>query len=351
MDVYIASDLVSNNDIKLVSCDSILFTTKHIKLNNTWLTKGFLWQKGLLKVVIKGGFDKIVFLGDPHFLSTWAALLVARVLGIKTYLWTHGFLNRSGKALDFIKLLMYRLTDGIFLYGNEAKRELMRAGIKANKLHVIYNSLDYEHQKAVRDSLSSENLTSTKKALFKQSDLLQLVFVGRLTLHKKLDMLVEAVQQLNQDEPTVNLLLIGRGEADDLLRNMVNKYGINDYVRFYGSCHDEQELAPLICSSDICVSPGEIGLTAMHSLAYGVPVITHNNGLKQMPEYEAVIDGKTGYLFDYGSLGSLVEKIRLFKNTSPQAMKFSCVEIIEKFYTPRAQSALMKSTFGLNNES
>ena len=44
---------------------------------------------------------------------------------------------------------------------------------------------------------------------------------------------------------------------------------------------------------DITVSPDKVGLTAIHSMAYGRPVITHDNMDRQGPEVEAVIPGRT----------------------------------------------------------
>ena len=43
---------------------------------------------------------------------------------------------------------------------------------------------------------------------------------------------------------------------------------------FQGAVFDESN-SELIYHSDLCVSPGNVGLTAIHSLTYGVPVATH----------------------------------------------------------------------------
>ena len=43
------------------------------------------------------------------------------------------------------------------------------------------------------------------------------------------------------------------------------------------------------------VSPGNVGLTAIHSLSYGTPVLTHNNFNNQMPEVESIQPGFNGY--------------------------------------------------------
>tara|TARA_R110002033_G_scaffold40034_1_gene80188 strand:- start:2400 stop:3530 length:1131 start_codon:yes stop_codon:yes gene_type:complete len=339
---YFASCVKSNNDIKLIGKDSCVYDEKiFLELENIWLPKGFLWQKKLLTILDDNKFDRVIFLGDPHFISTWFALCKLRLMGTKTYLWTHGFVGRSNKFQDYLKLKMYSLCNGVLLYGEQAKKDLINAGVSASKLSVIYNSLDYEKQKKIRDTLTELELFNVKKKLFLNHSHLQLFFVGRLTKHKELGMLIDAVNKLKNKGVFINVLFIGDGEASDDLKGKVSNYSIEEQFNFYGSTHDEHELANLICSSDVCVAPGEVGLTAMHSLAYGVPVITHNNRLKQMPEYESVIHNETGLLFEYGSIDSLVDNIEKSITLIGVECKERCISIIESKYNPNTQVSLI----------
>lgn len=52
--------------------------------------------------------------------------------------------------------------------------------------------------------------------------------------------------------------------------------------------------AELIYNADLCVAPGNIGLTAMHAMMFGCPCISHNDFSWQMPEFEAIVPYKTG---------------------------------------------------------
>lgn len=69
---------------------------------------------------------------------------------------------------------------------------------------------------------------------------------------------------------------------------------VDKNVWFYGSCYDEQTNAELIYNADMCVAPGNVGLTAIHAMTFGCPVITHSDFKWQMPEFEAIHPGKTG---------------------------------------------------------
>ena len=338
---YFASDIKTSTDIKLID-ESFYEKESFVRLSNSFFVGGLLWQKGLLREIRSGGYTHVIFLGDPHFISTWVSLILSKLLNIKTYLWTHGFINRSGFLLDSIKKLMYRLSDGVMLYGNQSKTALSIDGFPENKLHVIYNSLDYERQKTLREKYKNHSI-SLRLKYFQNESVKPLIFIGRLTYHKKLEMLIHALASLvSEGELNYRVVLIGDGEAKHYLTNLASELGVSSYVLFYGSCHKEEELAPLLSMSVACVSPGEIGLTAMHCAAYGLPIVTHNNSLKQMPEYEVVIDDFSGYLFDYGSVTSLVNAIKKIKADSKQSLGINAIELVEKYYTPKKQADFIR---------
>ena len=74
-------------------------------------------------------------------------------------------------------------------------------------------------------------------------------------------------------------------------------------------CFDEKINAELIYNADLCVAPGNIGLTAMHVLMFGCPAISHNNFKWQMPEFESIIPGHTGDFFEYDNVEDLARSI------------------------------------------
>jgi glycosyltransferase involved in cell wall biosynthesis len=73
-----------------------------------------------------------------------------------------------------------------------------------------------------------------------------------------------------------NAVLIGDGEDRLRLEGIVKERGVNKQVWFYGACYDEKQNAELIYNADMCVVPGDVGLTAIHSMMFGTPVISHN---------------------------------------------------------------------------
>src|SRR5205823_5506869 len=111
------------------------------------------------------------------------------------------------------------------------------------------------------------------------------------------------------------------------------------------SCYDENKIFQLLSQTCVVVSPGEIGLTAIHAMTYGLPVITHNKFDKQGPEYACIIPGTTGDFFDYNnSVESLSQTlIKWFARTDKSFIKEGCYRVIDEYYNPYNQKKIIDS--------
>ena len=88
-------------------------------------------------------------------------------------------------------------------------------------------------------------------------------------------------------------------------------------------------------ASTATVAPGKIGLTAIQSLTYGTPVITHGNSDNQMPEFEAVVPGDNGDLFVDGDIDSLATVIAKWIGMSEEVTKH--YRVVAERYNPTLQ--------------
>lgn len=327
-----------------------------LNVTNKWFLKEKgLWQKGLLSKLRKNNFDVIIFLGNPYYFSTWFGIVCSKLKGKKVYLWTHGVTSdETGIKWKFRKFF-YNLSDGLLLYGHNAKKIMIKNGFLEKKLHVIYNSLNYKEQLNFREKVKLLDAREKKSELFDNSELPTIVFVGRLTHQKKLDMIIEAVKILFDKNFKINTLFIGEGSTAEQLKQSVKHYGLNDYFNFYGACYEEFKLAELIGVCDICVSPGEVGLTAITALGYGTPVISHDDFCFQMPEYESIIPGFNGDLFKHDSIKDLANTIEnwLLKNSDTPRIEIrkNCYQIIDEKYNPENQVRIINEIVAQKDES
>ncbi|HEX2997778.1 MAG TPA: glycosyltransferase [Anaerolineales bacterium] len=339
------SGTTTDTDIKVITPIVMAENQIHWKkvLNIWFLKRKILWQVGLIRECVAGDYDVIIFLGSPYFLSTWFAIILSRLFGKTTFLWMHGIL-RQGRS-DMVKIIFYRLANALLLYNHSVKPDLQRHGLSDEKLFTVYNSLDYRMQLSLRKQLQRRSLSSKKRELFTHPGNPVIVFIGRLTAKKKLDELIAACAKLHQNGLPVNLLIIGEGMEKEKLILLAREKQLQEYAVFFGESYDEKVLATLIALADICVSPGNVGLTCIHALTYGTPVITHDNPLEQMPEFEAISDGETGMFFHQGSISSLAETITKWLNINRdhrEAIRNRCYQIIDEYYNPIFQAQAIK---------
>lgn len=310
----------------------------------------FSFSKGLITYILKNKVDGAIVHSNPYWISIILATLILRIKGVKVYNWTHGILNEEKSAkTKFYYYFNKFCFDGLLLYSEKSRENLIDWGYPQQKALVIYNSLDYKKQIVLRDTLTDEKRTKIRESMFQNPDNYQLIFIGRLTVQKKLRFLIDAVRLLKDENIAVNLLFVGDGTEKENLISHIDKLGIREQVFFYGASYEERTNYELIASSDICIAPGEIGLTAMHSLVYGVPVISHSDHNRQMPEFEAIKPGLNGALFENDNLIDLKEKIKntidLIENRSRLELKKDCYKIIDEYYNPTYQFNLIERLF------
>ena len=349
MDTAFECDFCFGDDVgyPLKKLDYSLFKHKVTEVHNRHLGHGLYWQEGVTSLLRKD-YDRIILVGEARCLSTWASLLIGRLSNKKkTYVWTHGWYGKETRFERIVKRLFFHLpTGGIILYGNYARDLMIDEGFKPEKLFVIHNSLDHDKQIAIRKTLCASDIY---KLHFNNNNP-NLFFVGRLTKNKKLEMALHSVALLREKKKYYNLTFIGDGVERKELEDLTKELHLEQNVWFYGECYDEMILGELIYNADLCVAPGNIGLTSMHSLVFGTPALTHNDFSHQMPEFEAIHEGLTGSFFSHGSIESLSDAIdRWFieKGNDRESVRKACMQEIDENWTPEFQLSVLNKALNV----
>lgn len=297
------------------------------------------WQGKMISSFLNKKYDALFMLVSVRSLSVWMTLLLKAIFRPqkKIYGWSHGWYGREGKLRKKFDLWKGNIMDGWFVYNQKSKDLMVQAGMSPDKIHVIANSLDYHNQIKIRQDLK---LSSLYKDHFGNNNP-TIIFIGRLTSVKRLDMLIKAIHKI----PDVNLVLVGGGEQQHNLEQIVDHLKIQKRVWFYGPCYDDKKNAELIFNADLCVAPGNVGLTAMHSMVFGTPVISHNDFSWQMPEFEAIRKGQTGDFFERNNVVSLVEKITKWLSgpgKEREKTRQNCYNEIDTKWNPDYQIKIIK---------
>lgn len=302
------------------------------------------WQCGVVKQLFKG-YDKFIMLGKPMSISTWVVLLLGRLMGKEIYLWSHGWYGKESIGKTVIKKVFFGLANGTMTYGDYARNLMIQEGMKAEKITTIHNSLMYDEQIKMRKTLFPSVIF---KEHFKNNNPI-IIFIGRLTSIKKLDQILEAQAICEGRGFDFNVVFVGDGTEKKCLENKTDILKLNDKVWFYGPSYDEKELSDLIYNADLCVAPGNIGLTAMHAMAYGCPCMSHNDFPYQMPEFEAIQEGKTGGFFERDNITSLADSIQKWFNEHQherEQIRKNCYKEIDENWNPHVQLETIKRVIG-----
>jgi glycosyltransferase involved in cell wall biosynthesis len=303
--------------------------------------KGVFLQPKAVRISLRRDIDTVIFFANPHFLTTWVATLAARVTGKRVLFWTQGWtLSHSGWK-DRVRCVFFRLAHGLLFYGRKARLMAIERGFRPENTYVIGNSLDYKSQVVHRELVTEEELRQTRSALFEFPNRPLLLCCARLEPYKRLDLVFEAMCHLRQEGDEVNLLLVGAGSEKASLQRAARDMSLS--VHFYGACYDEATLARLFMAADVTVVPGNIGLTAIHSLAYGTPVITHDDHVSQAPESESIVPGVTGSFFSRENGRDLARAIREWteSKTPRDVIRSRCYSIVERYFHPVCQREII----------
>ncbi len=200
-----------------------------------------------------------------------------------------------------------------FIAISESSRDdLVRRGIPAEQVVVSHPGID-------RPSLIAD--TSAPRAQ-------KVIFVGRLEVYKKVDVMLRAMKKLEARFPHAEIVIIGRGPATTDLEALAEELGLAGRTRFTGFVSNE-ERDRLLGEARVCVFPSEKegwGLTVIEANAMGTPVVaTDADGLR-----DSVRDGETGFLVPDGDLdafadrvGRLLDDDALATRTSAAALEWS----------------------------
>ncbi|HEU4720849.1 MAG TPA: glycosyltransferase [Gemmatimonadaceae bacterium] len=156
----------------------------------------------------------------------------------------------------------------------------------------------------------------------------RIIFVGRVTGEKQIDVLLRAVTLLPA-ELDVKVEIVGGGDQKRNLEHLATELGIADRVTFTGYVTDE-ELREAYHRASVLAMPSIAELQSivtMEAMASALPVVAAN----AMALPHLVHDGENGYLFAPGSADDLAAKLRQVLEAAPdeyRAMKEASLRFI-----------------------
>ena len=134
----------------------------------------------------------------------------------------------------------------------------------------------------------------------------RIVFVGRITGEKKLDVLLKAFRKL-PPELNATLEFVGGGDLLQPMKQQVAQLGLKDKVTFTGYVSDD-ELKAALTRAKVFAMPSIAELQSiatMEAMATALPIV----GANAMALPHLIHDGENGYLFEPNNVDDLRDKL------------------------------------------
>lgn len=320
----------SRSDMGALSCDETVPSWAECIGPVRSVISGVDWQKNAIAVPIQRG-DIVVISGAPRCLSNLVLLLRARLKGATTIWWGHYRSASSGRFRTALRLALAHSAHGLLFYTDtEVHQYHLRTAFRDRRpVHALNNGIDTEAIHLLRDIYDP----SARARAF--------LFIGRLTKKAGVCIVIEALA--HPAAAGIQLHVIGDGEEGARLKALAFGRGVSDRIYWHGGTTDEAKIAAVANQCRGFVYPGEVGLSLIHAMSYGLPAVLHDDPLVQMPEYAAFSGGETGCSFRRGdvvglagAMGGVVDDTDALSAYSREALRRT-----EYDYTTRGMASRM----------
>lgn len=234
-----------------------------------------------------------------------------RKTGTKVVYTAHGFHFFNGASYKNW-LVFYPIEKGLACYtdrlltiNEEDYQTSQTKNFKAGKIEWI-NGIGIDTGRFAKPSEETKDRLR-KEYGFAEDDFI-LIYVAELNANKHQDLLIDMMGKLVKTVPKAKLLLVGRGDYQQLYTEQVEQANLENHIHLLGYREDVEKLMAL---ADMAVSASRregLPVNVMEAMASGLPaVVTDCRGNREL-----VKDGQNGFVVDSddaAGFAAAVEKI------------------------------------------
>ena len=246
------------------------------------------------------------------YLTFWFLWLFKPIFRYKLILWTHGVNNKEifapfTKPSRKLALWFMKNADAVIFYSRKRRDAVAQKAKREEGYFVAFNTIDTDTLNEIFVKLKDKGKHVIKTELGFTSKY-NIIYVGQLKEDKRLDILLYAFQLLSTDLD-IQLHIIGSGAEEKRIREAML---LNKKINYYGAIFDDSIVGKYLLASDLMVMSGYLGLSVVHSFAFGLPIISCRStqtGPFHSPEAEYIVDGENGIFCDFNA-NAVAESIR-----------------------------------------
>jgi glycosyltransferase involved in cell wall biosynthesis len=226
----------------------------------------------------------------------------------------HEYLGRKGIFGKVVEKAEMHLANRVVAVSETVKRDLEQHGCR--QVVVIPNGIDFN------------NISRIPAAL----EYTDIVFAGRLTKEKNVNVLIETIGHIKQNEPEVRCMIIGDGPERRNLEQLVENLHLKDNIFMKGFIKNQDEVFSYFKSSKVFVSPTVregFGIAALEANACGLPIVTVKHPRNAI--CDLIIEGENGFISEL-TVQDIADKIIMAKNRDMNGkLSAKCIEFARKY--------------------
>lgn len=279
-----------------------------VKTNNGSSSQPFF--PFLLLRLIKYNPDVIFAEGASSLFSLSTAYLYSKIFHKKVIMWSLGKLaGRDYKGIrGFIQKWIMRISkraDALFVYSTQAEKFYVEEGVDPRKVFKAINVID----------TNAKLLAIKAVGEIEKEPGFNVVFVGAINKTKRLELLVDSIENLIKMHCDIKLHIIGDGNYLQTIKDYVSNKKLDDYVVFHGRVTDG--LNVLLAKYQVLALPGLGGLAIVDGMISSLPIIS---GLADGTELD-LIDENNGFVTDTMTVDYMTEKLSVLYESPELARK------------------------------
>ncbi|QEC52076.1 glycosyltransferase family 4 protein [Anseongella ginsenosidimutans] len=194
------------------------------------------------------------------------------------------------------------MADALIFYVDTAFELMSSYGIPRDRVFITANSPDTDRLLATFERVRQQPLLLSPNPQ-------RLIHVGRLVKWKRVDLILEAIKDLEGLYPQIELVVVGFGPEEAALKQQAESLGIAGRVTFTGGIYDEVVLGQYLHASAVYVLAGMGGLSINDAMCFAKPVICSE---ADGTEKRLVRENINGKYFENGDAADLARQISFF---------------------------------------
>ncbi len=232
--------------------------------------------------------NKLIFYHDFDIASVheWICAVAGMVIKDNTSLSTvfhvHSTEELRSNLSEMIKALEHKFAekaDGIITVSYAMKEHLISIGYPEEKIHVVWNGINPKEVDPKKVKKKDVEKWRKRHGINEERAVL---FIGRLTGIKGVENLVRAFALVVKRFPQTKLVIIGKGDEESKITQLVRELGIEDKVSLCFEFLPRKDVLANYKLADTCVFPSfaePFGIVCLEAMAMEKPVVVASQGV------------------------------------------------------------------------